>query len=89
MQAAVNNNTKIREETVYFTLIATPGYPELLDEMMELNVDRKETAFVIVDTPLRLQPAGQKLVDWVSGVNAGVNGEDGIISAPSAAAAWR
>jgi hypothetical protein len=88
MQAAVNSNTKIREETVYFTLIAAPGYPELLDEMTELNVDRKETGFVIVDTPLRLAPGAQNLIDWASGVNAGVNGEDGIISAPSTAAAY-
>ena len=88
MQAVVSNNTKIREETVYFTLLAAPGYPELLDEMLALNVDRKETGFIIVDTPFRLNPAGQNLVNWATGVNAAVNGEDGIINAPSTAACY-
>ena len=88
MQAAVNSNTKIREETVYFTLIAAPGYPELLDEMLSLNVDRKETAFIIVDTPLRLESDSQMIIDWASGTNAGVNGEDGIITDPSTAACY-
>ena len=79
MQAAVNSNTQIREEMTFFTLIAAPGYPEMIDEMMALNVDRKETAFVIVDTPMRLKPEGQTLLNWMSGNNAGVSGEDGLI----------
>lgn len=79
IQAAVNSNTQIREEMTFFTLIAAPGYPELIDEMMSLNVDRKETAFVIVDTPFRLKPEGQKLLDWMSGNYTGTSGEDGLI----------
>ena len=61
-----------------FTLIAAPGYPELADEMLTLNVDRKETGFVIIDTPFRLTPSAQDLIDWVTGINAGSNGEDGL-----------
>lgn len=88
MQAAVNENTTIREEMTYFTLIAAPGYPELLDEMLALNVDRKETSFIIVDTPLRLAPQAQTLLNWMSGNNAVVNGEDGIITSTNTAAAY-
>lgn len=88
MQAAVNSNTQIREETTFFTLIATPGYPELLDEMVALNTDRKETAFIIVDTPFRLRPQGQELINWMTGNNATVNGEDGIITSTNTAAAY-
>jgi hypothetical protein len=88
MQAAVNSNTQIREETTFFTLIAAPGYPELLDEMVSLNVDRKETAFIIVDTPFRLRPQGQELINWMTGNNAIVNGEAGIITATNTAAAY-
>lgn len=88
MQEVVNENTKIREEMTYFTLIATPGYPELLDEMLQLNVDRKETAFIIVDSPFRLEPQGQKLLDWMSGNYAVVNGEDGITNSTNQAAAY-
>lgn len=78
MQAAVSASDKLREETVKFTLLAAPGYPELADEMLTLNVDRKETGFVIIDTPFRLCPCAQDLIDWVTGVNAGSNGEDGL-----------
>ena len=88
MQGAINSNTKIREETTYFSLMAAPGYPELLDEMISLNVDRKETAFILVDTPLRLSPQGSSLVDWASGSNATVNGEDGLVTASNMAAAF-
>jgi phage tail sheath protein FI len=80
MQEAVNSSTEIREEMTFFTLIAAPGYTELYDEMVQLNTDRKETAFIIVDTPFRLSPSpANKLIDWMTGNNAIVNGEDGII----------
>jgi hypothetical protein len=79
LQSAVASNETIREEMTFFTLIAAPGYPELIDEMLSLNTDRKETAFVIVDTPMRLAPQGQTLIDWMSGNNASSTGEDGLI----------
>lgn len=88
MQGAVNSNTQIREEMTYFTLIAAPGYPELLDEMLALNVDRKETGFIIVDTPFRLRPQSQELLNWMSGNNTVVNGEDGITTPTPQAACY-
>ena len=88
MQAAVSNNETIREEMTYFTLLAAPAYPELLDEMVTLNTDRKETAFIVVDTPFRLAPQGQTLVDWMKGTNATSNGEDGLVTATNTAAAY-
>lgn len=88
MQSAVNENTQIREETTFFTVIAAPAYPELLDEMITLNTDRKETAFIVVDTPFRLRPQGQELINWMTGNNATVNGELGLITATNTAAAY-
>jgi hypothetical protein len=88
LQAIVNENQQIREEMTYFSLMAAPGYPELADEMLSLNVDRKETAFIIVDTPFRLDPQAQHLLDWMSGNNAVVNGEDGLITHSSEMAAY-
>lgn len=88
MQSAVTSCDTLREEMTYFTLIAAPGYPELLDEMISLNTDRKETAFIIADTPFRLAPQGQTLINWLSGNFADSNGEDGITTATSTAAAY-
>lgn len=88
MQEAVAASDRLREETVKFTLIAAPGYPELADEMLTLNVDRKETAFVIIDTPFRLEPRLPELIDWVTGKNAGTNGEDGLVTKTYEAAVY-
>ena len=77
MQASAAS-TKLREETIQFRLIATPGYPEMADEMFTLNSDRNETAFVIVDSPFRLTPT--ESIAWVQGTNAVANGEAGLVS---------
>jgi hypothetical protein len=81
MQAALASNLDIRNEVNRFNLIAAPGYPELLDDMISLNIDRKETAFILADPPLRLEPTGTALQSWVNNSsNADENGEDGLIS---------
>jgi len=67
-----------RAETVAFSLIAAPGYPEMTDEMVALNSDRNETGFVIVDAPFRLTPA--QAVTWVQGAGASANGEAGLVT---------
>jgi hypothetical protein len=79
MQAVVSSNEQIREEMTYFTLIAAPGYPELADEMLTLNTDRKETGFVIVDTPLRLAPQSSGIIEWITGAKATGAGEAGLV----------
>lgn len=88
MQSAVAASDRLREETIKFSLIAAPGYPELADEMLSLNVDRKETGFVIIDTPMNLGPDAQGLIDWVNGTNAGSNGLDGLVTKSSEAAVY-
>jgi hypothetical protein len=85
MQASASG-TELREETVQFRLIAAPGYPEMFDEMVTLNSDRNETAFVIVDSPFRANPT--QAVTWVQGTNAVENGEDGLVGKNTYAAAY-
>jgi len=65
LQALVNSNQQIRdEESRLFNLIAAPGYPELIGEMINLNYDRGLTAFVVGDTPARLTPDATTLSSW-------------------------
>ena len=81
MQAAVAASEEARNEINRFNLIAAPGYPELIDEMISLNVDRKETAFIIADAPLRLASSASATQAWATNSNnADVNGEDGLVS---------
>lgn len=82
LQAAIASSEDIRAETVFFNLIAAPGYPELVDEMVTLNVDRKETGFVIGDSPMTLKANGTDIQAWSSNSNnAPSNGVDGLITA--------
>lgn len=69
MAEAINANEDIRSEFIFFNLIAAPGYPELIDELQTLNIDRKETAFIITDTPMRLKPDGTSINNWATNSN--------------------
>ena len=82
LQATVNSNQEIRdEESRQFNLIATPGYPELIGEMITLNYDRRLTAFVVGDTPARLTPDATSLNEWATNVNLAVeDNDDGAVS---------
>jgi len=86
MQEALTNE-ELREEQYNFTLLAAPFYPEVTDELQTLNVDRGETGFIIVDTPMRLNPT--QAINWVQNANvASENGEDGLVSNYTYSAAY-
>tara|TARA_R100000030_G_scaffold18705_6_gene12989 strand:+ start:1027 stop:3708 length:2682 start_codon:yes stop_codon:yes gene_type:complete len=102
MQAAIAGNDGIRSESVYFNLIAAPGYPELMDEMIALNKDKKEVAFVIGDTPMDLKSDSTSMKNWATdnvpaesyagvyyphGLSTDLSGNDVVI--PSSAIALR
>ena len=77
LQAMVNSNTDIRdEESRQFNLMACPGYPELIGEMVTLNTDRRLTAFVVGDTPFRLTPDATSLNEWASNVRGALEDND-------------
>jgi hypothetical protein len=79
LKAGIDANIEIREEQRQFNLMACPQYPELIPNMVELNNDRKNTAFVIGDTPLRLGPSGNDITAWVTNNGgAGTAAEDGL-----------
>ena len=82
LQAMVNSNEDIRDnETRLYNLIATPGYPELIGEMITLNYDRGLTAFVVGDSPFRLTPDATSLNEWATNVNLAVEDNDnGLVS---------
>ena len=82
LQALVNSNQDIRDdESRIFNLIACPGYPELIGEMISLNYDRGLTAFVVGDSPMRLQPNTTAISEWATNVNLAVEDNDlGLVS---------
>ena len=82
LKALVDTNQDIRDdERRIFNLIATPGYVELIANMIELNIDRKQTAFVVGDTPFRLPSDATSLVNYFSNAEVAVdNNEKGLVS---------
>ena len=82
LQAVVNSNDEIRDDASrIFNLIACPGYPELIGEMINLNYDRGLSAFVIGDSPFRLTPDATSLNEWATNVNLAVQDSDaGLVS---------
>jgi hypothetical protein len=82
LQAMLNSNDDIRDdESRIFNLMATPGYPELIGEMITLNYDRGLSAFVVGDSPARLTPDATSLNEWATNVALAVeDNDDGLVS---------
>lgn len=82
LKALVNSNQEMREDEIRnFNLISCPGYPELIQNMVELNVDRGQTAFIVGDSPLRLGSSTPELTAWGLNTNSATdNGDDGLVT---------
>lgn len=77
LQAMVNANQDIRDdESRLFNLMACPGYPELINEMISLNFDRGLTAFIVGDSPMKLEPTTTNINNWANNINRAL--EDSI-----------
>jgi phage tail sheath protein FI len=62
LQAEINSNTELRSPLYEFNLILCPGYPEVVDEMLNLSTSVKEEAFVLADTPADKTP--DQVAQW-------------------------
>jgi hypothetical protein len=81
MKSAIESSVDLREEQVQFNLICSPGYPELIQNMITLNNDRLQTAFIIGDAPLSLSSDSTTLEQWAKNTNLALdNGKDGLVS---------
>ena len=80
LKVAINTNQRILDEdNIFFNLIAAPGYPELISDMVNLNSTRNGTALVVGDTPLRLESNANSLINYGTDyANTGIDGEDGL-----------
>lgn len=81
MRSAIGTNLTIREEDTFFNLISTPNYPELQPDMVSLNNERNNTAYIIGDTPLRLPDQATAITNWANNTaEAASTGEDGLVT---------
>jgi len=87
LKSGIDTSVTAREETLDFNLIACPQYPELAPNLVALNNERSNTAFTLIDTPLRLTPA--EIVDWATNNNGlGLPTADGLLVGEPYSGAW-
>jgi len=81
LKAGIDSNTEIREEQRQFNLLAAPGYPELMQNMVALNNDRNNTGFIIGDSPFRLTDNSEGIINWATdAMGLGTDSEDGLVT---------
>ena len=89
LKSGLDANTEIREEQKIFNLLAAPGYPELLPNLITLNNDRDNTGFILSDGPFRLSDTGADIEAWATNSgNFATDGEDGLVSSDEYAAVF-
>ena len=95
LQATFVSNEEARAEANYFQLIASPGYPELYDEMVSLNSDNNEVSFVCCDVSKFMVPDGipqgreVTAAEWITNANnVEATGEQGFASGGNSCAAF-
>lgn len=81
---AINSNDEIRSQDYDFFFATCTGYPELDDELISLNTDKKEMFYIVSDSPARLAPKANDIIAWGSNQNnASAHGLDGrVIRSP-------
>ena len=89
LQAAVSSNTQLREEQREFNVLAVPGYIELIDELVTLSGDRGNTAFIVGDTPARLENTSTAISNFATNAaGSSTNDEDGLVTSDSFTAVY-
>jgi hypothetical protein len=81
LKSGIDTSQAAREEQNGFNIIAVPGYPELIPNMIALSNERANTLFCVGDTPMRLAADGNSLVNWATNnLGLGLDTEDGLVA---------
>jgi hypothetical protein len=81
MKGGIDSSIDVREERTTVNLLTAPFYPELIANLVKVNTDRKDTGFVIGDSPMTLPASSADLANWAYNANlAADNGNDGLVS---------
>ena len=80
MKSTMDTSSELREEQRNFNVLAVPGYPELIQNMVKLNNERRNTGFIVGDNSFRL--ASTVLMSQLGKQYVLVdNNEDGLVTA--------
>jgi hypothetical protein len=89
VNAQIETNQAVRSDSLFFNLLAAPGFLEVSPNLLALNDDRGDTAFVLMDTPFDLAATGTALQDWATNTaSALTDSNEGLISASKYLGLW-
>lgn len=81
LRLAWDTNKNIRDDDIFINILACPNYPELQPNMIALNAERGDTAFIVGDTPMRLTDSATAIQAWASNAaQAASTGESGLVT---------
>ena len=81
LKSEIDTNQAIREDQRGFNIIACPGYPEAIANLVNLNTDRNNTSFVVGDSPMRLAGNSTAITNWANNsAGASDNGDEGLVT---------
>ena len=81
LKEAVDSSIEAREDQINFNLLVCPGYPELTQNLATLNNDRRNTGFIIADTPMGLSSDPTMVNNYITNSSGAANdGEDGLVT---------
>ena len=81
LKSEIDTNQAIREDQRGFNIIACPGYPEVIANLVNLNTDRNNTSFVVGDSPMRLAGNSTAITNWANNSSgASDNGDEGLVT---------
>ena len=82
MKSIIDTSGELREEQRNFNIMACPGYSEAIANLVALNNDRRNTAFIVGDAPFRLAANSTEIQNWANNVNLSTdNNDDGLVTA--------
>ncbi len=73
LAGAIKSNEDIRTFDYDFFFATCPGYPEVDDELISLNKEKKEMFEIVTDTPKTLKPNGKDIQEWGTNANNAVS----------------
>ena len=89
VNSQITSNDNILSDSLFFNLLAAPGFLEVTQTLLALNDERGDTAFVCADTPMTLASNGTAIQNWATNAaGALTDGPDGLISASKYLGLW-
>jgi len=82
MKSTLDTSAELREEQRNFNVLSAPGYSELIQNLVALNNDRRNTGFIIADAPFRLAANSTDIQNWATNSSLATdNNDDGLVTA--------